>query len=65
VCQRALAAGLILLSCGTKGEAIRILVPLTVSNAILDEGLDRLASALSLEPRPAASGSTDKAAALV
>jgi 4-aminobutyrate aminotransferase/(S)-3-amino-2-methylpropionate transaminase len=31
--------GLILLSCGTYGNVIRILVPLTASNALLDEGL--------------------------
>ena len=31
--------GLILLSCGTHGNVIRILVPLTASNALLDEGL--------------------------
>lgn len=31
--------GLILLSCGTYGNVIRILVPLTASDALLDEGL--------------------------
>jgi 4-aminobutyrate aminotransferase/(S)-3-amino-2-methylpropionate transaminase len=31
--------GLILLSCGTTASTIRILVPLTASDAILDEGL--------------------------
>jgi 4-aminobutyrate aminotransferase/(S)-3-amino-2-methylpropionate transaminase len=31
--------GLILLSCGSYGNVIRILVPLTASNALLDEGL--------------------------
>jgi len=31
--------GLILLSCGTYGNVIRILVPLTASDAIVDEGL--------------------------
>ncbi|MCZ3070622.1 aminotransferase class III-fold pyridoxal phosphate-dependent enzyme, partial [Acinetobacter baumannii] len=39
LCARALEAGLILLSCGTQGETIRILVPLTASDALLDEGL--------------------------
>lgn len=34
-CQR----GLILLSCGSYGNVIRILVPLTASDALLDEGL--------------------------
>jgi 4-aminobutyrate aminotransferase/(S)-3-amino-2-methylpropionate transaminase len=32
--------GLILLSCGTGANVIRILVPLTASDAIVDEGLD-------------------------
>ncbi len=31
--------GLILLSCGTYANVIRILVPLTVPDAVLDEGL--------------------------
>ena len=31
--------GLILLSCGTYGNVIRILVPLTASDAIVDEGV--------------------------
>lgn len=43
---RALQEGLILLTCGQHGQAIRILVPLTVSDATLDEGLDRLERAL-------------------
>jgi 4-aminobutyrate aminotransferase/(S)-3-amino-2-methylpropionate transaminase len=36
---RALENGLIILSCGVYGNAIRIMVPLTVSEAVLDEGL--------------------------
>jgi 4-aminobutyrate aminotransferase-like enzyme len=32
--------GLILLSCGMYGNVIRILVPLTASDALVDEGLD-------------------------
>jgi 4-aminobutyrate aminotransferase/(S)-3-amino-2-methylpropionate transaminase len=47
VCQRALEAGLILLNCGVQGEAIRILVPLTASNAIVDEGLELIRVALT------------------
>ncbi len=43
---KALVNGLILLSCGIYGETIRILVPLTVSDAILDEGLSALDAAL-------------------
>ncbi|MDE8345064.1 MAG: 4-aminobutyrate--2-oxoglutarate transaminase [Acidocella sp.] len=39
--------GLILLSCGVYGNAIRLLVPLTVSDELLDEGLDMLEMALA------------------
>jgi 4-aminobutyrate aminotransferase/(S)-3-amino-2-methylpropionate transaminase len=46
VTTRALERGLILLSCGIYGETLRILVPLTVSDAVLDEGLDKLEDAL-------------------
>jgi 4-aminobutyrate aminotransferase/(S)-3-amino-2-methylpropionate transaminase len=46
-CQRALEAGLILLNCGVQGEAIRILVPLTASDAIVDEGLELIRVALT------------------
>ncbi|HVI98016.1 MAG TPA: 4-aminobutyrate--2-oxoglutarate transaminase [Sphingomonas sp.] len=47
VCARALEQGLLLLNCGVSGEAIRILVPLTASDAVLDEGLDMLERALA------------------
>ena len=46
VTVRALTRGLILLSCGVYGETIRLLAPLTASDAILDEGLDILEAAL-------------------
>ncbi|MBP6112543.1 MAG: 4-aminobutyrate--2-oxoglutarate transaminase [Sphingobium sp.] len=46
VCSRALSEGLILLTCGHQGQAIRILVPLTASDALIDEGLDALERAL-------------------
>lgn len=46
VTAKALENGLILLSCGIYGETIRILVPLTASDAILDEGLVALEAAL-------------------
>jgi 4-aminobutyrate aminotransferase/(S)-3-amino-2-methylpropionate transaminase len=46
VTTQALANGLVLLSCGIYGETIRILVPLTASDALVDEGLDRLEKAL-------------------
>ena len=40
LCAKALEKGLILLSCGVYANTIRILVPLTASDAIVDEGLD-------------------------
>jgi len=46
VTQAALGAGLVLLTCGIHGNTIRILNPLTISDAVLDEGLDRLEAAL-------------------
>ncbi|HWU01147.1 MAG TPA: 4-aminobutyrate--2-oxoglutarate transaminase [Novosphingobium sp.] len=46
VCARALEAGLVVLTCGPFGQAIRILVPLTVSDDVLDEGLAILTEAL-------------------
>jgi len=42
LCARALEAGLILLSCGVRGNVIRLLAPLTIDYAHLDEGLDIL-----------------------
>jgi 4-aminobutyrate aminotransferase / (S)-3-amino-2-methylpropionate transaminase / 5-aminovalerate transaminase len=46
LCAEATKLGLILLSCGTYGNVVRILVPLTASDAIVDEGLDLLEAAL-------------------
>ena len=42
LCARALEAGLILLSCGVRGNVIRLLAPLTIDYAHLDEGLEIL-----------------------
>jgi len=42
----ALRRGVILLSAGTYGNVIRVLVPLTTSDAVVDEGLDVMAEAL-------------------
>jgi len=47
VVQQATEHGLVLLSCGTNANTIRILVPLTASDAIVDQGLDRLEQALA------------------
>jgi len=43
VVAEAARRGLILLSCGTHGNVIRILVPLTAPDALLEEGLSILA----------------------
>lgn len=40
------ARGLILLSCGTYGNVIRFLVPLTASDALVNEGMDIFAESL-------------------
>lgn len=48
VAAKALDEGLVVLSCGAIGETVRILVPLTASDEILDEGLDSLEKALSV-----------------
>jgi len=39
--------GLILLTCGTYGNVVRILVPLTASDAIVDEGLAIMEASLA------------------
>ncbi|RQW46119.1 4-aminobutyrate--2-oxoglutarate transaminase [Novosphingobium sp. LASN5T] len=46
VTARALEKGLVVLTCGTHGAGIRILVPLTASDQLLDEGLSVLTQAL-------------------
>lgn len=45
VCAEALKRGLVLLSCGLYANVIRILVPLTANDAIIDEGLSIMAQA--------------------
>src|SRR5262249_40077458 len=42
VAARALERGLVVLTCGTFGETVRVLVPLTVPEADLKAGLDIL-----------------------
>jgi 4-aminobutyrate aminotransferase/(S)-3-amino-2-methylpropionate transaminase len=44
VCAEALARGLVLLSCGIHGNVIRVLVPLTASDELIEEGLAILAT---------------------
>jgi 4-aminobutyrate aminotransferase/(S)-3-amino-2-methylpropionate transaminase len=46
VTQAALAEGLVLLSCGVHANTIRLLMPLTISDALLDEGMAKLERAL-------------------
>ena len=46
VVQRAHALGLIILTCGSHGEAIRLLFPLTITDELLDEGMALLEQAL-------------------
>ncbi len=50
VTARALEHGLVLLSCGVFSNVIRILVPLTVEDAVLEEGLGMLERALATSP---------------
>jgi len=42
LCAEAARRGLILLSCGTYANVVRVLVPLTASDALIDEGLEIL-----------------------
>ncbi len=48
VTAKALDRGLVLLSCGIHGETVRLLFPLTISDPLLDEGLDLLEDALRI-----------------
>jgi 4-aminobutyrate aminotransferase/(S)-3-amino-2-methylpropionate transaminase len=43
----AMNRGLVILTCGTYGNVVRILVPLTASDALIDEGLNMIADALN------------------
>jgi 4-aminobutyrate aminotransferase/(S)-3-amino-2-methylpropionate transaminase len=53
--HRAAAKGVVLLSCGLHGNVIRFLVPLTASDAIIEEGLGLVLEALrELTADPAA-----------
>jgi 4-aminobutyrate aminotransferase/(S)-3-amino-2-methylpropionate transaminase len=47
VAARAREAGLIVLTCGTYGETVRILTPLTISDDVLQEGLRILSRAIT------------------
>jgi 4-aminobutyrate aminotransferase/(S)-3-amino-2-methylpropionate transaminase len=45
--QAAVRHGLVILSCGIYGNVIRFLAPLTITDALLNEGLDKLEAALA------------------
>jgi 4-aminobutyrate aminotransferase/(S)-3-amino-2-methylpropionate transaminase len=47
IVKRAHQLGLVLLGCGSQGEAIRLLFPLTASTDIIDEGMNLLTQALT------------------
>lgn len=47
ICAHALKRGLILLGCGMHGNALRIMVPLTASDALIEEGLTIFEAALA------------------
>ncbi len=46
VTARALELGLVLLSCGIHGETVRFLMPLTIEDAVFDEGMALVEAAL-------------------
>lgn len=50
VAKRAFEEGLMILTCGFEGETLRILVPLTVSDEVLEEGLGILERSLLARP---------------
>ncbi|MFN3985600.1 MAG: 4-aminobutyrate--2-oxoglutarate transaminase [Rhodocyclaceae bacterium] len=47
VIAEAMSRGLLLLSCGSYGNVLRLMVPLTIEQNVLDEGLDILAAAIA------------------
>ncbi|MDW5376988.1 4-aminobutyrate--2-oxoglutarate transaminase [Halomonas sp. HP20-15] len=47
LCKKAREKGLILLSCGMYGNTIRFLMPVTIQDEVLEEGLDIIESALA------------------
>ncbi len=49
VAKAAIAQGVIVLTCGTYGNVIRFLPPLTIPDALLHEGLDVVAEALAAQ----------------
>jgi 4-aminobutyrate aminotransferase/(S)-3-amino-2-methylpropionate transaminase len=56
VAKACIAEGVIVLTCGTYGNVIRFLPPLSISDALLHEGLDVVAAALAASGGPALRG---------
>ena len=52
--QAAARRGLIILACGVNGNVVRLLAPLTIEDALADEGMDRLEAALKEVATPGA-----------
>ena len=46
ITNAALVAGLVVLSCGAFGNVLRVMVPLTASDELIDEGLETLGAAI-------------------
>ncbi|MGH8207480.1 MAG: 4-aminobutyrate--2-oxoglutarate transaminase [Steroidobacteraceae bacterium] len=61
--QAAARHGLVILSCGLYGNVIRLLAPLTISDAVLEQGLARLEAALVEVTSATASASAGAGAA--
>ncbi|MGF3056016.1 4-aminobutyrate--2-oxoglutarate transaminase [Microbacterium sp. YY-01] len=57
VARAAIAEGVIVLTCGTDGNIIRFLPPLTISDELLHEGLDVVLKALAAQEHPDATHS--------
>ncbi|QLD11188.1 4-aminobutyrate--2-oxoglutarate transaminase [Microbacterium oleivorans] len=51
VAKACIAEGVIVLTCGTYGNVIRFLPPLSIGDDLLDEGLDVIAAALAAQPQ--------------
>ena len=49
VAQRAFRAGVVVETCGARGEVLKIMPPLTITEAALADGLDRIADAVETE----------------
>ena len=48
ILHRAAKRGLLLLTCGSYGNVLRVMIPLTIEDAILDEGMAILEAAMEV-----------------